>query len=118
MYHGSREEFKFFPAICFTDSFDSASSYGDTITEVEIDESKLSILEIELSSEQIRECWDDNEWPCDRQKDVEQRIAEGYGAVRYSDADESGCEHDCIRILTADAFAKAVTVVSLTATEN
>jgi hypothetical protein len=112
MYHGSRNEsFSFFPAICFTESQSAAAAYGGNVTEVEIDRSKLNILAIEMTAEELRDAIDSQEWPCDRQRDIDARIAEGYTAVAYTDCDENGQAHDCIRILAAEAFAAAVKVV-------
>lgn len=109
MYHGSRNsELSFFPAICFTACSRSAAAYGPHVHSVEIDETALSILSIEMDDEQLRDAIDNQEWPCDRQADIDARIAEGYTAVSYSDVDECGQTHDCLRILTADAFAAAV----------
>ena len=111
MYHGNRGKFGFFPAICFTASESAAAAYGDTITEVEIDRSKLNILVIEMDDAEMREAIDNQEWPCDRDSDIAARIAEGYTAVAYVDCDERGQQHDCLRVLTVDAFADAVSVV-------
>lgn len=111
MYHGSRNaELSFFPAICFTESESAASAYGPHIHSVEINRGALNILTVEMTSEEFREAIDNQEWPCDRQRDIDARIAEGYTAVAYTDCDENGQAHDCIRILTAEAFAAAVSV--------
>jgi hypothetical protein len=109
MYHGSRNaELSFFPAICFTESQSAAAAYGPHVHCVEIDRGALNILSIEMTAEELRQAIDDQEWPCDRQRDIDKRIAEGYTAVQYTDCDERGQSHDCIRILTAEAFAAAV----------
>ncbi len=111
MYHGSRNsELSFFPAICFTSCSHSAASYGSHLHAVEIDETALSIRTIEMSEEELRDAIDNQEWPCDRQSEIDTHIAAGYDAVRYSDVDECGQSHDCLRILTAAAFAAAVSI--------
>jgi hypothetical protein len=111
MYNGSRSEnLEFYPAICFTDSRSSAAAYGQHIHSVSIDRSKLQIKTVEMTAEEMRAAIDDQEWPCDRAADIAATIAEGYDAVAYTDCDEHGQEHDCLRILTAAAFAAAVTV--------
>jgi hypothetical protein len=111
MYHGSRNaEFGFFPAICFTSSESVASAYGSHVTAVTIDSSKLTVLVVEMAADELRSAIDNQEWPCDRNSDIAARIAEGYTAVRYVDCDERGQSHDCIRVLTAEAFAAAVSV--------
>lgn len=111
MYHGSRNaELSFFPAICFTESESAASAYGPHLHTVEINRSVLNILTVEMTREEFREAIDNQEWPCDRAADIAKRIAEGYTAVAYTDCDENGQAHDCIRILTAEAFSAAVSV--------
>ena len=113
MYHGSRNaELSFFPAICFTESESAASAYGPHIHTVEINRSVLNILTVEMTREEFRKTIDNQEWPCDRAADIAKRITEGYTAVAYTDCDENGTSHDCIRILTADAFAEALGVIA------
>lgn len=108
MYHGSRNEtIEFFPAICLTSSRDSAESYGDYLHEVEVDESQLTVLVVEMTDAELREAIDSQEWPCDRDSEIESAIASGHDAVSYRDVDEDGTMHDCIRILTADAWTRA-----------
>ena len=110
MYHGTQSnELNFFPAICFTESQSAASAYGPNVFQVAIDRSKLNILVVEITAEEMREAIDNQEWPCDRQADINARIAEGYDAVSYVDCDERGQEHDCLRILTESAYRAAVT---------
>jgi len=105
MFHGSRNEtLEFFPGICFTDSYISAATYGPHVHMVDIDRSKLRIKSIEMTEEQLREAIDDQEWPCDRDADIAATIAEGYDAVAYEDCDERGQTHDCLRLLTVEAF--------------
>ena len=105
MFHGSRNmTLEFFPAICFTDSYTSAAAYGPHVHMVDVDRSKLRIKTIEMTEEQLRLAIDDQEWPCDRAKDIAATIAEGYDAVAYQDCDQDGQTHDCLRLLTAEAF--------------
>ena len=109
MYHGSRSgSLGFFPAICFTESAEAAQSYGPHLHCREIDYSRLHIMRVAMTDEEFREAVDSQEWPCDRQRDIDAAIAAGYDAVAYTDCDERGQSHDCIRILTAEAFALAV----------
>jgi hypothetical protein len=111
MYNGSRnKELNFYPAICFTESESAARAYGSFLAEVEIDRSKLSVKTVEMTEDELRAAIDDQEWPCDRQADIDAAIADGYDAVAYVDCDECGQRHDCIRILTEDAFARCVEV--------
>jgi hypothetical protein len=111
MYHGSRNEtLEFFPAICFTESQSAAAAYGPHLHTVVIDESKLNIMSVEMTDDELRDAIDDQEWPCDRQSDIDAAIEAGYDAVAYTDCDERGQSHGCLRILTADAFARSVTV--------
>lgn len=65
-------------------------------------------MSVEMTDEEMREAIDNQEWPCDRQADIYAAIADGYDAVAYVDCDEFGQEHDCLRILTAEAFAAVV----------
>ena len=112
MYHGSRHDsLSFFPAICFTADRDAAAAYGANVSEVTIDRSRLTIQTVEMTADELRAAIDDQEWPCDRTADIAAAIAEGYDAVAYVDCDEHGTTHDCLRILTADAFAAAVAIV-------
>lgn len=105
MYNGSRNaELSFYPAVCFTDSESAASAYGPHLHAVKINRSSLNILTVEMTRDELREAIDNQEWPCDRAADIEKRIAEGYTAVAYTDCDENGQEHSCIRILTQEAF--------------
>lgn len=109
MYNGSRNEaLGFYPAICFTESESAAKAYGPYLHTVRIDESKLSVKTVEMTEEEFRDAIDSQEWPCDRQADIDAAIADGYDAVAYTDCDERGQVHGCIRILTAGAFARAV----------
>jgi hypothetical protein len=113
MHHGSRNaELSFFPAICFTESESAASAYGPYLHSVDINRSALNILTVEMTGEAFREAIDSQEWPCDRDAEIVQKIAEGYTAVAYTDCDENGTSHDCMRILTPEAFAEAVTVIA------
>ena len=110
MYHGSQNsELNFFSGICFTESAESAAAYGD-VTSVSIDETALRILRIEMSDVELRDAIDNQEWPCDRQRDIDAAVAAGHTAVAYTDCDENGRQHNCLRILTSDAFADAVVV--------
>ena len=112
MYHGSRNEtIEFFPAICFTESQSAAAAYGSFVYEAEVDRSKLKIKTVEMTEEELRESIDDQEWPCDRAKDIAATIAAGYDAVAYQDCDERGQMHDCLRILTPEAWAAAVRII-------
>lgn len=108
-YHGSRNaELSFYPGICFTVSQASAAEYGDYVHVVSIDVSALRVKRIEMTAEEMRNAIDNQSWPCDKKKEIVATIAEGYDAVSYLDCDASGRVHDCIRILTASAFAAAV----------
>ena len=111
MYHGSQNsELNFFSGICFTESAESAAAYGGNVTSVSIDETALRILRIEMSDVELRDAIGNQEWPCDRQRDIDAAIAAGHTAVAYTDCDENGRQHNCLRILTSDAFAAAVVV--------
>lgn len=111
MYNGSRNaDLGFYPAICFTESQSAAGAYGEYVAAVSIDRSKLNVMTVEMTAEEMREAIDDQEWPCDRQSDIDAAIAVGYDAVAYTDCDECGQEHDCIRILTQAAYDAAVSV--------
>ena len=113
MYNGSRNKtLAFYPAICFTCSESAAEAYGPHIAAVEIDRSKLTIKTVEMTAEEMREAIDEQEWPCDRKADITAAIAAGYDAVAYTDCDEHGQTHDCIRILTQAAYDAAVSVVA------
>ena len=108
-YNGSRNEsLAFFTGICFTECEHSAAAYGNHIAAVEIDSSRLSIQTITMTDEEMQQAIDDQEWPCDRQKDIDAAIAAGYDAVKFADCDERGHAHDCIRILTQAAWDAAV----------
>lgn len=109
MYNGSRNaELNFYPAICFTESESAAQAYGPHLHTVMIDESLLNVMSVEMTDEEMREAIDNQDWPCDTQKGIEAAIAAGYDAVAYTDCDERGQAHGCLRILTAEAFAKSV----------
>jgi len=111
MYNGSMNEtLSFYSGICFTDSCDSAAAYGDYVSEVEIDTEQLNILHVEMTDEEMRNAIDDQEWPCDRQSDRDAAVAQGYDAVSYSDCDERGATHDCLRILSIEAFSRSVKI--------
>lgn len=111
MYHGSQNEtLSFYPAICFTESESAAQAYGPYVHAVTIDRSKLVVNSIEMTDEEFRDAIDSQEWPCDRKSDIAATISAGYDAVTYTDCDERGQSHDCIRILTEDAFSAAVSV--------
>lgn len=113
-YHGKRNtELNFRSGICFTSDRDAAAAYGPNVFEVEIDRSKLNIKTIEMTDEELRDAIDDQEWPCDRESDRQATIAAGYDAVEYQDVDERGQMHDCLRILTAEAFEAAVRIVQM-----
>ena len=108
-YHGSRHEsLRFFPAICFTADRGSAANYGEHVHAVEIARDRLRVMAVEMTDDELREAIDDQEWPCDRDDDIAAAIADGYDAVAYVDVDERGAVHDCIRILTREAFLSAV----------
>ena len=110
-YHGKRStELTFRSGICFTSDRYSAATYGPNVFEAEIDRSKLKIETVEMTDEELREAMDDQEWPCDREFEREATIAAGYDAVEYQDVDERGQVHDCLRILTAEAFEASVRV--------
>lgn len=109
MYNGSRNaELKFYPAICFTESEESAQAYGMHVHAVDIDSSLLNVMAVKMTDEEMRAAIDEQRWPCDCQSDIDSAIAAGYDAVAYTDCDERGYAHDCLRILTAEAFARAV----------
>lgn len=109
MYHGTRQSnLEFYPAICFTIDETSAAAYGHHVHEVDIDDSHLTILDVEMDEAELRYAIDNQEWPCDQQADIDKHIAEGYTAVRYIDVDENGQMHDCIRILTRQAYLLSV----------
>ena len=111
MHHGSKNsKLEFFPGICFTESAESAAAYGGNVTSVSIDETALRILRIEMSDVELRDAIDNQEWPCNRQRDIDTAVAAGHTAVAYTDCDENGRQHNCLRILTSDAFAAAVVV--------
>jgi hypothetical protein len=111
MYNGSRNEtLGFYPAICFTESESAASAYGQHLHTVEIDESKLNVMTVKMTEEEFRDAIDNQEWPCDRQSDIDAAIAAGYDAVAYTDCDERGQSHGCIRILTESAWVAAVSI--------
>lgn len=113
-YHGKRNtELNFRSGICFTSDRSSAAAYGPNVFEVEIDRSKLTIKTVEMTDEELREAIDDQEWPCDRESDRQAAIAAGYDAVEYQDVDERGQMHDCLRILTAEAFEVSVKIVQM-----
>jgi hypothetical protein len=106
-YHGSQGDFRTFPGICFTSDDGSAQSYGGILTTIEIDLDELSVKHIELSDDDVRECLDENEWPCDRQSQIDTLIKQGVDAITYRDADESGDTHNCLRLLSAKALTAA-----------
>lgn len=109
MYHGSRNsELNFFPGVCFTSETSAATVYGHHVHEVEVDTAALTIRSFEFSDEELRERIDEQEWPCDRQSEIDSLVEQGYDAVAYTDVDADGCEHDCIRILTQAAWDAAV----------
>ena len=109
MHHGSRNStLEFYPGICFTASKSAAETYGNHLHTVSIDRSKLSVMTVEMDADELRDAIDNQEWPCDRNSEIESAIAAGYDAVEYTDCDERGQTHDCLRILTAAAFAAAV----------
>ena len=111
MHNGSRNAtLGFYPAICFTESESAARAYGPHLHSVEIDRDKLNVMTVEMTEEEFRDAIDNQEWPCDRQADIDAAIAAGYDAVAYTDCDECGQSHGCVRILTADAFAKSVSL--------
>ena len=111
-YNGSRNEsLAFFPGICFTECEQSAASYGPNVAAVAIDRSRLSVQTIVMTEEELQIAVDEQEWPCDRQRDIDAAIAAGYDAVAFSDCDERGQTHDCIRILTQAAWDAAVSAV-------
>ena len=108
-YHGSRNDsLVFFPGICFTVSESSAAQYGQYVHGVAIDVSKLRVKRIEMTTEEMRIAIDSQKWPCDTRKEITSTIADGYDAVSYLDCDAAGQMHDCIRVLTSDAFANCV----------
>lgn len=110
-YNGSRNEsLAFFPGICFTKCEQSAAAYGEHIAAVEIDRSRLLIQAITMTGDELQQAIDNQEWPCDRQRDIDAAIAAGHDAVQFTDCDERGQTHDCIRILTQAAWDAAVSV--------
>lgn len=109
-YNGSRNEsLAFFAGICFTDCEHSAAAYGPHVAAVEIDHNNLSVLTVTMTDDEMQQAIDDQEWPCDRQRDIDAAIAAGYNAVQFRDCDERGQTHNCIRILTQAAWDAAVT---------
>ena len=108
MYHGSRQPSpEFVPGFCLTEDADAAFRYGRHVTQYDLDESRLTVKTIEMTDAEMRTAIDDQEWPCDRAKDIAATIAEGYDAVRYLDCDENGRTHSCLRILTSVVFEGA-----------
>lgn len=108
-YNGSRNKsLVFYAGICFTECEQSAAAYGEHVAAVEIDRSRLSIQTIAMTEDELQQAIDDQEWPCDRQRDIDAAIAAGYDAVKFADCDERGQMHDCIRILTQAAWDAAV----------
>jgi hypothetical protein len=88
MHHGSQNsKLEFFPGICFTESAESAAAYGGNVTSVSIDETALRILRVEMSDVELRDAIDNQEWPCDRQRDIDAAVAAGHTAVAYTDCD-------------------------------
>ncbi len=111
-YNGSRNEtLAFYPGICFTECADAAAAYGEHIAAVEIDCSRLSVQVIAMTDDEMQDAIDNQEWPCDRQRDIDAAIAAGHDAVSFRDCDERGQAHDCIRILTQAAWDAAVAAV-------
>lgn len=105
-YHGSRSEtLEFYAGICLTQCDASASAYGEHLHEVDIDISRLNILRVDMTDDELREAIDSQEWPCDTYDEIDAAIDAGYDAVAYTDVDERGRLHDCLRILTEDAFS-------------
>ena len=108
-YHGSRNaSLVFFSGICFTESESSAAQYGQYVHGVTINATKLRVKRIEMTAEEMRIAIDSQKWPCDSRKEIAATIADGYDAVSYVDCDASGRTHDCIRILTDEAYSAAV----------
>ena len=111
MYHGSNNgSFSFFPGICFTSSEFAAAVYGDNVTSVRIDRDALAVQTIDMTAAELRDAIDAQEWPCDRQRDIDAAIAAGFNAVAYTDCDAAGQTHDCLRLLTSAGFDAAVSV--------
>ena len=111
-YNGSRNEaLAFFSGICFTECEQSAATYGEHVAAVKIDRSRLSMQTITMTDDELEQAIDNQEWPCDRQRDIDAAIAAGYDAVQFADCDERGQTHGCVRILTQAAWNAAVSVV-------
>jgi hypothetical protein len=114
-HHGTRHaDLPRHPGLCLTiggDSYRAASEYARaatdraadrTVFEVQIDLADLVIEEVEVDP---RECWDRNEWPCDRAEDIAAMLARGVDAIRFADATVTGRKHQTIRLLSERALA-------------
>lgn len=114
-HHGTRHaDLPRHPGLCLViggDSYQAASEYARaatdrtadrTVFEVVVDLAGLTIETVECNP---RECWDRNEWPCDRTEDVAAMLARGVDAVRFTDATVTGRKHDTLRLLSDRALA-------------
>lgn len=116
-HHGTRRsELPCHSGLCvavggWDDGYEAASDYaraagGDpTVHEVTIDLSGLVVETVEVDR---GECWDDNTWPGDDDRD--EYLARGVDAIRFADATHTGQEHDTLRLLSERALAAIVSV--------
>lgn len=106
-YHGMSGELTIHAGLCLTSDRDSASHYGPNVYEIEIDRESLKVERLWLSHEELRQMYDDNEYPCDRDADREAMVSAGIDAIVFDDSDPHGQDHMTLRLLSPAAVAAA-----------
>lgn len=106
-YHGTSGELTIHAGLCLTSDRDSASHYGPNVYEIEIDRESLKVERLWLSHEELRQMYDDNEYPCDRDADREAMVSAGIDAIVFDDSDPHGQDHMTLRLLSPAAVAAA-----------
>lgn len=106
LFHGSHQGigWKLHKGACLTSDQFAAERYAGP---------RGTVFEIQLPADlHTQECegydWESNDAPADSESFRNEAEDQGVDVLIYDDADESGNEHDCYRIVSEDALASAI----------
>ena len=107
-FHGTKRTLTAHAGLCLTDDVTAAATYGrGQAYRLTLDLNGLTSRSYSVSRADI----DNGDYPCDTDEQVAALVADGVDYIVYNDVTEQGREHDCYRLLSPAAVARAAAAV-------